>query len=88
MGGAYSAYGGEKGKRVLAGKPEGNRPVGKPNCRGRKQKTDVGKYCFVNRTIKLWNQLPAKQLATFLCKPHSFGKRDGKVFISKGNSSG
>ena len=30
----------------------------------RKQRTDVGKYSFVNRTINSWNQLPASLLAT------------------------
>ena len=33
--------------------------------RTRKQRTDVGKYSFVNRTIRNWNQLPAGVLATF-----------------------
>jgi hypothetical protein len=33
--------------------------------RTRKQRTDVGKYSFVNRTIKNWNQLPADLLASF-----------------------
>jgi len=28
--------------------------------RDRKQRTDIGKYSFVNRTIKNWNQLPAE----------------------------
>jgi len=36
--------------------------------RARKQRTDIGKHCFVNRTIKLWNQLPAEALATVTCK--------------------
>jgi hypothetical protein len=35
----------------------------------RKQKTDVGKYSIVNRTIRNWNQLPADTLRTFPCKP-------------------
>jgi len=26
----------------------------------RKQRRDASKYSFVNRTIKLWNQLPAE----------------------------
>jgi hypothetical protein len=30
--------------------------------RSRKQKTDIGKYYFVNRTIQLWNLLPAGAL--------------------------
>ena len=34
----------------------------------RKQRTDISKYLFVYRTIKLWNQLPAETLATFPCK--------------------
>jgi hypothetical protein len=32
--------------------------------RARKQRTDVGKYSFVNRTITDWNQLPEEMLAT------------------------
>jgi hypothetical protein len=46
--------------------------------RSRKQKTDVGKYCFVNRTIQLWNQLPADALETLSCKPSNFMKNDRK----------
>jgi len=26
----------------------------------RRQRTDIGKYSFVNRTIRLWNRLPAE----------------------------
>jgi hypothetical protein len=37
--------------------------------RRKKEKTDIGKYSFVNRTIQLWNQLPADALGTFSCKP-------------------
>jgi hypothetical protein len=36
--------------------------------RSRKQKTDIGKYSFVNRTTQLWNQLPADVLGTLSCK--------------------
>jgi hypothetical protein len=28
--------------------------------RSRRQRTDIGKYSFVNRTIEYWNQLPAE----------------------------
>ena len=49
----------------------------------RKQRTDIGKYWFVNRTIKLWNQLPAVAIATFSCKSHITRKRVRKVIISK-----
>jgi hypothetical protein len=44
-----------------------------------KQKTDIGKYSFVNRTIELWNQLPADVLETLSCKPSNFRKRIRKV---------
>jgi hypothetical protein len=50
--------------------------------RARKQRTDVGKYSFVNRTIKSWNQLPPDVLATFPCKLRSFRKRVKKVITS------
>jgi hypothetical protein len=33
-----------------------------------KQRTDIGKYSVVNRTIKNWNQLPVQTLGTFPCK--------------------
>jgi hypothetical protein len=49
--------------------------------RSRRQKTDVGKYPFVNRTIRHWNQLPADMLGTLPCKPITFKKRVRKVII-------
>jgi hypothetical protein len=36
--------------------------------KGRTQRTDVGKCCFVKRTTKFCKQLPAEVLATFPCK--------------------
>jgi hypothetical protein len=36
-------------------------------------------YSFVNRTIQLWNQLPADDLGTLSCKPSDFRKRIRKV---------
>jgi hypothetical protein len=44
-----------------------------------KLKTDIGKYSFVNRTIQVWNQLPAEVLGTLSCKPSNFRKRVRKV---------
>jgi hypothetical protein len=46
----------------------------------RKQRTDIAKYSFVNRTIKNWDQLFAEALDTFPCEPKIL-KRIGKVFI-------
>jgi hypothetical protein len=51
--------------------------------RGSKQRTDIGKYSYVNRTIQLWNQLPADALGTLSCKPSNFKKRIRKVISDK-----
>ena len=50
----------------------------------RKQRTDVGKYSCVNRTIKRWNQLTGGLLASFPFKIHTFRKRVKNVATSKG----
>jgi hypothetical protein len=47
--------------------------------RNRMQRTDIGKYSFVNRTIRLWNRLPAAIFGTLPCKPSAFRKRVRKV---------
>jgi hypothetical protein len=51
--------------------------------RGRKQRTDIRKYSFVNRTIKNCNQLPAEVLGTFPCKPKIFRNRVRKAIINE-----
>jgi len=45
----------------------------------RRQRTDIGKYCFVNRTIQHGNQLLAEVLGTLPCKPSTFKHRVRKV---------
>jgi hypothetical protein len=50
----------------------------------RKQRTDVGKYSFVNRNIKNWNQLPAGLLASFYCKLNTFRKSVKRVVTTRG----
>jgi hypothetical protein len=50
--------------------------------RDRKQRTDIDKYCFVKRTIKLWNQLAAGAIATYPCKTHIFRKTVRKIITS------
>jgi len=32
--------------------------------KARKQRTDIGKYSVVNRSVRLWSQLPAEALVT------------------------
>jgi hypothetical protein len=48
----------------------------------RKQRTDSGKYSFVNRIVKNWNQLPAETLGNFPCKPKIFRNRVRKAIIN------
>ena len=51
--------------------------------RDRKERTNIGKYSFVNRTKNNWNQLHAEALGTFPCKPTIFRKRVRKAVINK-----
>ena len=50
---------------------------------GRKQRTDIGKYFFVNRTIKNRNQQPAEALGSFPCKPKIFRNKVRKAIINE-----
>jgi len=62
----FKAYSGES-----AWKPTGDR-LQRPHylsrvdherkIRSRRQRTDIGKCCFVNRTIQHWNQLPGRSV--------------------------
>jgi len=49
--------------------------------RSRRQRTDIGKYSLVNRTIQHWNQLLAEGSGILPCKPITFKKRVRKVII-------
>ena len=57
---AWKAIGDRLLKPCYLGRGDHNRKI-----RTRKQRTDVGKYSFVNRTINSWNQLPAGLLESF-----------------------
>jgi len=50
----------------------------------RKQRTDFGKGSFVNRTITIWNQLPARLVASFSYKVNTFRKRVKNVVTGRG----
>ena len=49
--------------------------------RNRWQRMDIGKYSFVNRTIRLWNRLPGEILETLSCKPNALKKSVRRVII-------
>jgi hypothetical protein len=62
-----------------------SRVVHDRKIRSKKQKTDIGKYSFLNRTIQVWNQLPADASGSLFCKSSNFRKRVRKV-INKAKS--
>jgi hypothetical protein len=64
---AWKAIGDRLLKPCYQSKGDHNRKI-----RTRKQRTGVGIYSFVNRTIKSWNQLTAGLLASFRCKINTF----------------
>jgi len=45
----------------------------------RRQRMDIGKCCFVNRTIQLWKKVPMNALGNFPFIPTTFKKRVRKV---------
>jgi hypothetical protein len=49
------------------------------NPSARKQRSDVGKFSFVNRTIADWNKLPEEIFGFPPAKVHAFSKRVKKA---------
>jgi len=49
-----------------------------------KQRTDVGKYSFVNRSTADWNRLPEGTIGTSRGKMYIFKKRAKKVKFREG----
>jgi hypothetical protein len=47
--------------------------------RNRRQRTDIGNYPFVNRTIEHWNQLLAEILEPVPCDSTTFRERTRKM---------
>jgi hypothetical protein len=52
--------------------------------RARKQRTVIGKYSFVNRSIADWNQLPKGAIGATHGKTHTFKARVSKMKTSEG----
>jgi hypothetical protein len=72
----FKAYSGKQAWKALGDRLEGPYYVSRDDhdkkIRGRKQRTDIGKYSLVNTTIKMWNQLHADALETFPSRSHIF----------------
>ena len=81
----FKAYSGERTWKVIGDRLQWQQYVSRVgherNIRFRRQRTDIGKYSFVNRTIQHWNQLLAEVLGTVHCKTIVFKKRVRKVII-------
>jgi hypothetical protein len=81
----FKAYSGERSWKAIGHRLQRphylSRVDHKLKIRSRRQRTDVGKYSFVNRTIQLWNQLPEDVLEFFPCKQITFKKRASKAII-------
>ena len=67
---AWKAVGDRLLKRCYLSGDDHNRKI-----RTRKQRSDVGKYSFLNRTSVSWNQLTAGLLVSFQCKRLERGLR-------------
>jgi len=72
----FKAYSGKREWKVIRDRLQRPNYLSKVDhewkVRKRRQKTDIGKYSFVNKTIHLWNRLPAEILGTLLSKPTAF----------------
>ena len=81
----FKAYSGEQVWKVIGDKLQRphylNRIDHEQKIRSRRQRMDIGKYSFVNRTIQDWNQLPAEVLGTLPCKLKTLKKRVRKAII-------
>jgi len=81
----FKAYSGERACKPIGDRLERphylSRVDHEKKIKSRRQRTDIGKYSFVNRTILHWNQLLAEVLGILPCKPITFKKRVRKVII-------
>ena len=72
----FKANAGERAWKAVGDRLQGpcylSRDEHNRKIRPRKQRTDIGKYCIVNSTIRLWRQLPVEGLVTFPSKRDIF----------------
>jgi len=71
------SYTRQDAKELLFGRVDHVRKI-----RDWKQRTDIVMYSFVNRTTKIWNQLPAETFGTIPCKSKIFRNRVRKAIIN------
>jgi hypothetical protein len=75
----FKAYSGERAWKATGDRLQRpnylSRVDHEQNIRNMRQRTDIGIYSYVNRTMRLWNRLPAEISGTLPCKPNAFRKR-------------
>jgi len=83
----YKAYPGDRAWKVIGLRLQAPSYLSRVNhywkIRARKQRTDIGKYSFVNKSITDWNKLPEGAIGTYNGKTHIFKTRIGKVKTSE-----
>jgi hypothetical protein len=81
----YNAYSGERAWKAIGDRLQRPHYLSRVDyewkIRSRRQRTDTGKYFFVNRTIQDWNELPAEVLETLPSKANTLKKRARKAII-------
>ena len=79
----YKTYCGERAWKAMGDRLKRPHYLSRVDHEGkisnRRQRTDIEKYPFVNRTIRHWNQLPAEVLGILRYKQIAFKKRLRKV---------
>jgi len=84
----YKAYTGERAWKATGVRLQAPRYLSRVDhywkIRARKQRTGIGKYSFVNRSITDWNKLPEGAIGTSHGKTHIFKTRVRKVKTSEG----
>jgi hypothetical protein len=85
----YKAHTGERAWKAIGDRVRAPSYISRVDhhwkIRARKQRTDIGKYSFVNKSITDWNQLHEGKIGTSHGKTHIFQTRVGKVKTSEGN---
>jgi hypothetical protein len=82
----FKAYKGEKAWKAIADRLQAPSYLSSVDhnwkIRARKQRTDVGKYPFVNRNITDWNQLSEGEIGALTGNTYSFRMRVRKLITS------
>jgi len=84
----YKAYNGDRACKEIRDRLHAPSYLSKVDhnwkIRARKQRTDTGKYSFVNRSIADWNQLPTGVIGTVHGNTHKFKTRVRKMLTGEG----